>query len=285
MSDQAPPSAGPAVVAVNYSRDVGWAGSVVLEVQRDGASTLATTFNDDGTPEIGLWRATVPSKKLDALVGSLRASGYRELPADATIPPGTKMVSLGERVAGAALPVMRGFPSPPPAALAPVLAAIDALRADLRAHPVRVVRGDVTLSTARVTRGGELVATVGLMNVGSAPLTIGNPLAPAATGWNGVRLAFAAEGRSASEQQRDLGSGDVRADAGVPRTPTVALAPGQSLRFEIHAALDLPAESYAVRVEYHGMAPGEGDPQLVGGVLWLPAGTLTIERKPWWRFW
>ncbi len=285
MTDGASSAASPETVAVNVSRDVGWNGSVSFEFQRNGDSTVLSTFNDDGQPDIGVWRGPVPVAELDGLLGRMRSSGYEHLPAPAAVPPGTKMISLGERRAGAQLPVMRAFASPPPAALAPVLAAVDALRRELRAHPLRVLRGAVTLETARIVRGKEVDLALTLTNAGTAPLTAGNPLSLLGGDWNGLRLMFARSGGGGSDQPRDLRASDLRAGPEAPRTPTVALPPGQSLRIEIRAPVDVAPGTYAVRLEYHGMVPPESDPHLVAGVLSLPAGTVVIEPAPWWRFW
>jgi hypothetical protein len=273
------------VAAINFSRDVGWGGTLALEIQRAGESTVFATFNDDGSPEIGVWRAPVPAATFDALLALLHASGYDRAPPPAPAPPGTKMISLGERRGSDAMPALRAFAAPAPAALAPVIGALQAIRRDLRAHPVRVVRGQAVVRGAAIARGDELVIAASLSNAGSSPLTLGNPLA-IARGWNGLRLAFTPSPASGGEQQRDLTAVDLHADANTPRTSTVALAPGQTLRFEVRAKIDLPAKAYAVRLEYHGMAPGDGgDPHLVNGVLFLPAGALAIERKAWWKVW
>jgi hypothetical protein len=190
------------------------------------------------------------------------------------------MVSFGERLPGQDVPTMRSFASVP-AALSPVVVALDELRRQLRAHPSRVLRGRAAWQIGEVSRGEE--ATLGLMltNVGNSPLDLSNPIASRG-GWSGMRLVFGRAGAT-GEQQRDLPAADLRPAEGTPRTPMLTLAPGQSIRFDARMKADLPSGKYSVRVEYHSLTNPDDDAQFVGGVLSLDAGPVTVKRGAWWR--
>jgi hypothetical protein len=51
------------IVAINYSRDVGWAGALTAEICRSEPSTALVTFNYDHRPEIGVYRVLLPAEK------------------------------------------------------------------------------------------------------------------------------------------------------------------------------------------------------------------------------
>lgn len=277
------PAATAAAIAVNYSRDIGWAGTLAIEVQRVGESTVFQTFNDDGTPEIGLWRSPVTAAKFDQLLAQLYASGYERLRAPATVSPGTKLVSVGVRFPGQALPTMRSFPSLPEP-LAPVVAFLEGLRSEIRAHPIRALRGRASWKSRSIARSQDAVLGVTLTNVGTSGFDLANPLAGTGGSWNGLRLVFK-KGQGGDEQQQDLTAADLRLPPNADRAPVVSLAPGQSLRFEVCRRIDLPAGQHAVRFEYHSMSNRDGDTQFVGGVLWIDPGEITVGADPWWKIW
>ena len=218
-------------VAINFSREVGWSGSEGLELTRDGISTLDLSFNYDGRPEIGTWQAALPPERFDAAWALLRVSGYEKVPGPSTIQPGMKMLHLGVRRRQDQLPRMRGWLEPPPE-IVPTLAALDAAMAELRKHPLRVLRGQASLASARVKRGHEAVLSVRLTNVGSEVVTISNPLVgdPGSPGdWSGVRLAFADPRGEESDEQLDISTADVRLSPST-REPTLHLATGSEPR-------------------------------------------------------
>jgi hypothetical protein len=289
MVQRAPrPRPAGATVAVNYGRDIGWSGSFALEVQRDGESSLFTTFND-GTPEVGSWRAPVPRQTFDELVARLHASGYDHLPTDAAdVPPGTKILTVGERLEGEPSPVVYPFVAVPPA-LVPVLAVLDDIKKQVRAHPVRVLRGSAAWSNGDVSHGAEAVVDVTLSNVGDEPLAMSNPLHDFATprsdrgGWSGLRLVFQAKGEG--EKQYDLVAADIHPSPDAVRGETCTLKPGESLRFEVRKKLDLRRGQYESRLEYTNMITLDDDPTFVGGTLWLEPGPLAAQGGPWWKVW
>ncbi len=273
-------------VAINLSRDVGWSGSEMMELARDAASSLDLSFNYDGHPEIGVWKATLPRERFAAAWAALRTSGYETLPGPSTIAPGTKQLFLGVRGPKEAAPQMRGFPmKPPPPELVPVLATLDAAIGELRKHPLRVLRGQAALVSPRVERGHEAVLSLRLTNAGTEPLTMGNPLVgdPGAPGaWSGIRLVLVDVRGRQEQQQINVTPADLHSSSA--RTPTVTLAPGASLDLEIRRKIDVASGTHQVRVEYHNLIGESAEPRVVRGTLWLDAGQIKIDR-PWWKFW
>jgi hypothetical protein len=268
-------------VAINFSQDVGWSGTVAMEVQQAGDSTCFTTYNHDGRPEIGVWQHPVAKERFAQLLALLKQSGYERIPTPSVVPPGTRAIVVGERKAGQAVPSIRTFPTLPPA-LAPVAALIETIRSELQAYPLRVLRGEATLKAGSVGRGGALVMELKLTNVGGKALSFSNPLSPT-EGWNGLRLVLH-PASGAEERQVDLSSADVSA-GGQSRSPVLSLGPGQTVRFELHPKLDVPAGKYPARFEYHSMATPSDDAQFVGGTLAIPVGDITVKRAAWWKIW
>ncbi len=282
-----PRPAGGATVAVNYGRNIGWAGQSEIEVQRDGDSSALTTFND-GTPEIGWWRASVSRMAFDDLVARLHASGYERLASSATLPPGTMVVTLGERLENEKAPILYPFVRMPPA-LAPVVASLELIAKEVRSHPLRVLRGSA--EWGGVARDGEAAVVVTLANAGTEPFPMSNPLHDfdhprgKGQGWNGLRLVLKMDG-GGDEKQYDLTAADVRPPPGAVRTETLLMKPGESLRFEVHKKAGLRAgRRYQSRVEYASVATRADDPSLVQGVLWMDPGPLSVPAGPWWKGW
>jgi hypothetical protein len=269
-----------AVIAINYSRGVGWSGTEALELVRKGESTMLLTFNHEGPAQIGVWKHALPETRFDQVLARLRASGYEKLPAPAAVPPGTSVVSIGERRTNETMPKMRGF-APLPPALADVTRAFAEVIAELRAHPARVLSGRAHVKASELKRGEPLAVEVTLTNAGTQPLELSNPLHDPG-GWNGLRVVISPAG--ADEVQVDVRAADIRAPESAPRTPTAALPPGASLSFEVRAAVSAPPGKHRARLEIHSVNTKEGDPQFVGGTLALDLGTLTVRRGPWWRF-
>lgn len=272
-------------VAINFSRDVGWSGSEGLELIRDGSSTLDLSFNYDGRPEIGTWQAALPPERFDAAWALLRIAGYKTLPGPSTVEPGTKLLSIGVRGREDQLPWIRGFSIVPPPELVPTVAALDAAMAELRKHPLRVLRGQASLGSPRVKKGRRAALSVRLTNVGSQVLTISNPLVgdPGASGdWSGLRLTFKDPCGKEGDENLDVSTVDVRSSQST-REPTLHLAPGAGVDLEIRQSLDVPSGTYQFRVEYHNMIGDSSDSSVVPGTLWLDAGLVRID--PWWMFW
>ena len=287
-SNQPPPSSTAATspaeppVAVHYSRGVGWSGTVALEIQKSEPSSLFRDFNDDGRPEIGLWQGVLPVERFDALVQSLRASGYDRAPgAPAAYPPGTKVLAIGEREAIAQYPRLFTFLSPP-AELGPTLALIDELAGELRAHPRRVLRASAAFASPErgVRRGERALIELTLSNAGSEAFELSNPLHGSGE-WNGLRLTFAQPDRD--DRSIDLTAADVEGPSGA-RGAALTLAPGAAVHYALRARLDLPSGEYTATLAYHSLLEGAG-PSALGGTLVLPLGSVSLHRDGWWKIW
>lgn len=270
-------------VAINFSRAAGWSGSESLELQRDGVSTFDLTFNYDGGSEIGTWQAALPATRFVHVLAPLRSSGYETLPSPSQVAPGAKLLSIGVRNAGEKAPRMRGFPQkPPPAALVPVVAALEAAIADVRRHPLRVLHGTVALRTSRVTKGAPLTVALTLSSAGTQALLTGDPRSTDPHGGSGVRLVFVSPGHE--DRGIELTAADIRSPM-KGSGPTARLDRGQKLELELHAKTSAPAGSYRLRVEYHSLVADDDQPELVTGTLWLDAGEVTVESGSWWKIW
>jgi hypothetical protein len=268
-------------VALHYAREVGWSGAVTLELVRGGASTLVTSFNHDGRPEIGCWQGPLPEGHFATALASMRAVNYQQLDGPHVLRPGAKRVSLGERASLDEVPRLRSL-EPDLSALAAVNEAMEAAMSELRAHPLRVVEGKVTVPETRVERGRAFAFTVALTNIGRAPLDLSSPRGQEAGAWSGLRLAFR-NGRE-DERQVNLTPADLEPEE-VEATATITLAPGQTLELRVCTEIDVPRGQYDLRVEYHGLGEGAGGPSLVAGSLWLPIGPVEVVRGGWRKLW
>jgi hypothetical protein len=273
-------------VAINLSRGVGWSGSELVELVRDGESSMDLTLNYDGRPEIGTWQATLPREHFEAAWSALRVSGYQKVPEPSMIQPGMQLLDIGVRGPQDRLPRTHSFwQDPVPPELVRTLAALDVAMAELRKHPLRVLRGKASLGSPRVKKGHQADLSVRLTNVGSQMLTISNPLVgdPGAPGdWSGLRLTFKDPRGKEGDENLDVSTADVRSSPST-RAPTLRLAPGDSLDLEIRQNVDVPSGTYQLRVEYHDMIGESRDPSVVRGTLRLDAGRIKID--PWWKFW
>jgi hypothetical protein len=268
-------------VAINFSRDVGWSGNEVMELSRDAVSSLDLSFNYDSRPEIGAWQAMLPRERFDAAWAALRASGYETLPGPTTIAPGTKLLSVGVRGPKEALPRMRGFPmKPPPPELVTAVQALEAAMAELRKHPLRVLRGQATLSASHIKRGEALAIHLKLTNAGTHSLTTANPLANDSSAWSGIRLVL--KDARGNERQIDVTPADLRSPV-TSRDVLALLTPGASLDIDVKTKVDVPTGVHSVRVEVHSLVGDSPDPRFVGGTLWLETGNVTIDRGAWWK--
>lgn len=278
----APGSTDHGVVSLHYSREVGWSGSIAAEIVPKGDSTVITTHNHDGRPELGQYRTDLGEPRFLGLMSALQRSGYDRLPAAGDLRPGAKTTSLGLRRHGEPHPSLRTFETIPPT-LGPVMREIEATVEELRKHPARVLRGTAAWSTTRLVRGAPAVLVLTLTNVGREPLMTGNPLLPGRD-WNGLRVVFLRPG-TGDEKQVDLTAREVRAPKAADTRPVLTLDPGQALRLELQVRPDMSSGRYRTRLEVHDVGRAEPNPARVGGTLALDAGEVTLGRGAWWKFW
>jgi hypothetical protein len=266
----------PDVVAINYSRDVGWAGALTIELCREEPSTLEVTFSHDGKSEIGVWQQKLPRSDFAQALNLVQRSGYATIAGPAEVSPEARFVSIGERTAGAKLPSLRAFEL---AALPPVVGALGAeierLAAPLRAHPLRVIHAAAAWAKPAFEAGEPLAIEMVMGNSGRAPLEMGNPLDAMAEGWNGLRLVIRDAG--GTEQIADLTAANVRARPAASTGGTATLDPGMGLPFRIRKKVYLTPGRYAGRVEYHGLVDNPQNRQRVTGALWLDLGPFEIR--------
>jgi len=266
------------VVAINYSRDVGWAGSLIAEICRDDPSTVDLTFNYDGGVEIGVWEQRLPAATFAQALALVQRSGYRGLPSPDESPPEAKFIAVGEREQGQPLPFLRAFElmmvPPPVSALGVELEKL--VVGPIRRHPLRVIHGAAAWARPAFAAGELLEIEVVLGNSGTLPLEMGNPLDAAADGWNGMRLVMVDAG--GHELAVDLTLANLRPPAGAPTDATVTLDPGKALPFQVHKKVYLTPGRYSGRLEYHGLMSNPGNRQLITGALWLDLGTVEIRR-------
>lgn len=253
------------VIAIHYRRSFDRWGSLALELVREGPSSLALSFNSDGPPEVGLWQHALDPALFGELALALHASRYHELPTPPSPYPGMTPVSLGERRASG-MPFMKSF-GPVTPELDEVMACLARVEAELRWHPVRVLRAAAGWRSAEPARGSDVELELTLTNAGAEPLERENPLKPATAGWTGLRLGYLRPNRE-QVAFTDLSPREVHPLAADPAAPTLSLAPGQSASFLVRTRL--PA---AVR-------PGRYQPVLEvrsrQDCLWLEPGPLVV---------
>jgi hypothetical protein len=271
-------------VAINFSREIGWSGSIMLELQRDGESSVTETFVD-GTPQLGTWATRFSAERFDALLSTLHASGYDKLPdVTAALRPGAKVIALGERHAGAQYPLLKVYLTTP-AELTETLRTIESLRAELHQHPQRVLRGAASwLSPAReLRRGEEIKLTLQLSNAGTQSLETGNPFRETPPSWNGLRLVLSSP--SKSDESIDLTPAHVQPNPGIERGAVINLAPDHSVEAQLHVPVDVSSGSYQLALQVHTLVESDVNQQLVTGMLSIPLGQLTVQRDKIWKVW
>ena len=264
------------IVAINYSRDVGWAGTIAAEICRDEPSTVDVTFNYDGGPEIGVWQQMLPRSSSPAPLPSSIAPGTRFFRVPTEVSPEQKFLAFGEREQGVALPIVRCFDL---GRLDPTLSAlsveVERLLAGIRMHPLRVIHGNAAWTKPAFDTSELLEIEMVMGNTGSLPLEMGNPLDVAADGWNGLRLVLVDS--SGCQHASDLTPSHIRARPGFPPDATVTLDPGTALPFRIRKKVYLSPGRYSGRIEYHGMVENPENNQLVTGSLWRDLGPVDIR--------
>jgi hypothetical protein len=266
----------PDVVAINYSRDVGWSGAIIAELCRDEPSSVDVTFNYDGGPEIGVWQQTLSPEEFGRALDLVSRSGYATLEGPSEVSPEEKFLAVGERQKGAALPTLRAFEL---RTLHPALSTLsvdlERMLASIRRHPLRVVHAGAGWTKPAFDPSELLEIEMVMGNTGRLPLEMGNPLDVAAGTWNGLRLVLI--GSSGSEQATDLSPSHIRARPGFPSEATVILDPGKAIPFRIRKKVYLPPGRYSGRIEYYGMVENRENRQLVTGSLWRDLGPVDVR--------
>jgi hypothetical protein len=274
------------VVSVFHEATVGDGGESV-EVVGIGESSLELTFNSDKVPQIGTWRHAIARSTFDHLVRTLHATGYEDLPSN--LIPGVSGDLYGEQRRGEAFPRRKGFGSLPPE-MFEVLSLLGGIRAELRAHPARVVRGEARWKSERVSQDSPLEFELVLSNIGREPFLFSNPQHGAPSEWNGLRVVLdpLEKGKQADNYgQFDLTPADVRSIAlgpsGAPKPvlpdqPTLRLEAGESLSLTGRTRVSGDEATYEARLIVGNMIssnqPEYGDS--VPGTLWLYPGRVTL---------
>jgi hypothetical protein len=266
------------IIAVNYSRDAGWAGGLMAEICSGEISTAIVTFNYDRRPEIGVYRALLPDDTFRKVVDDLRRSGYEQLPSPTEAPPEAKFVIVGVRRQDEALPVLRPFELrmlPPAVKL--LGQEIEKVVDEIRRQPSRVIEASASWTKPSFDPGEPLSVRLTLRNAGILPLALGNPLGPPATSWSGLRLFL--RDASGKEQSVDLDSSHLRPPPGAPSDPAPILAPAAGATLELKKKVYLTPGSYAGRLSYQNVIDQPDDPQFVRGEIWLELGMVSVETK------
>jgi hypothetical protein len=264
-------------IAINYSREVGWAGALIAELCAGEPSTAIVTFNYDGRPELGVYRTVLPDPSFLGALSALRRSGYERFPPPGEVPPESKFITVGERRQGEATPTLKPFDvRAVPPEVAAVGQELERVVEEVRRHPLRVLRASATWAKPSFAPDEPLAVTVTLENAGPLPIGIGNPLDPEPP-WSGLRLVVWQPG--GDEDAVDIHASHLRAPAGVSRDADALLAPGEKLAFELRKKVYLAPGAYEGRLAYQNVIDREGDPQFVRGELWLDLGRVAVERR------
>jgi hypothetical protein len=273
----------PDPIAINYSRELGWAASITALITAEPHESLVVvTYNFDGGREIGYYQAALPRDEFRRVLEAVRRSGYDRLPISTTpVPPETLYITVGEHARGETSPRMYGFVTktlPPEIALLRDELEAGAI-AEIRKHRARVVSGTAAWAKQTFAPNEPLAVRVTLANVGPLPFVIGNPLDPAPV-WNGLSLAL--RNAAGDYDYARLNGIHTRPSPGAPLSPEATLNPGDSLSFGIEKKVYLPPATYDGFLEYRNTIMRDGDPQFVFGDLALPLGPVIIDAPRRW---
>jgi hypothetical protein len=271
-------TAGAPPEAINYSREVGWAGVVMAEFSRQGPSFVLVTFNHDGRPQIGRYRSALSAEQFGRALADVRASGYQQIDPGGPFSPEAKFVIIGERGVAQPLPQVRAFdirrlPDP----IVTLTGRLDALVATIAAHPERVIEGQATWAAASFSPHQPILMQVALKNVGTLPLTLPTPLGFGRDEWTGLRLSITDGAPDGDDQMVDLTGAQVGPAPGGAADRQVTLDPGHTLRFIITKRVFLTPGTYTAELSLTIFPPAAADPQTIGGELLLALAPLEIR--------
>ena len=266
------------IIAVNYSRDAGWAGELTVEICRGAPSTAIVTFNYDLRPEIGVYRISLSDDIFRKVIADLQHSGYDRLPIPTEVPPEAKFVVVGERRQDEALPILRPFDirTVPPAVVA-LGQEIEKVAEEIRRHPSRVIQGSASWTQPVFDPRQPLGVRLSLRNAGVLPLTLGNPIGAPMASWSGLRLLL--RDAVGKEQSVDLDPGHLQAPPETPRDPAPIVAPGAVMTMTVKKKVYLVPGRYLGRLSYYNVIDRPDDPQFVRGELCLDLGGVIVRPK------
>ena len=264
-------------------------GQERVEVVADGESSLTLTWSDDDVPEIGIWRHVLAPGTFNHLVRTLHATNYESLPAG--LVPGFGGEVYGERRKAETSPRSKAF-GRLPAEMFEVLSLLSGIRAELGAHPERVVRGEARWLGEHGGDDGTLELELRLSNIGREPLLFSNPQHGPRSGWNGLRVFLEAleQGKQADNYgQFDLTPANVQRvslGSGAERRPVASdpaalrLEPGEGLWLTGRIRVSGDAGAYSTRLMVCNMI-SSGDSEYassVPGTLWLRPGRVNVAE-------
>jgi hypothetical protein len=270
---------------VSYTLDLP-EGQVLVLVYPGGESAVTTTGLLGEMVEIGHYRTRLGPDRCQAVRDILRTSGYDQLPPPEPQLPDTGFMSVGEGVAGQA-PTMRGFPlHDVPAALRPVMAELELVIEEIRAHPHHVIGGVGRWTPAEVQAGQVIAFELELTNRGPAPAELLNPAWPA--GYEQAPMILSV-GRDLPPDQfneeRDLDQVQLspqdlsvrRADGSkLAAAETLTFGPGESLYLSAAKKVYLAPGRFRGTVTLRAAGGKIDEAQLVKGVLHVKLGPLVV---------
>jgi hypothetical protein len=264
-------------VAINYSRDAGWTGSVIAELCRGQPSTIQVTFNYDRRPEIGLYRGALSDDVFARLLAGVQGSGYQQLFKPGVHSPGTKFIVLGERQAGEAMPKLLSFElNDLPPAVSAVAQEIETVIAELRRNRTRVIEASAAWIKPVFDPNEVLALQVALRNIGTAPLSLSNPLGAPAGTWCGLRL-FVSDQRG-EEQCLELQASHLRGPRGGSAESSLALPPAASLSFVVRKKVFLSPGQYECAFSYRNVIAEQDNGDFVEGEISMAIAPLIVQQ-------
>jgi hypothetical protein len=262
-------------ISIHYSRDVGWAGSLIVELCKAEPSHVLVTFNYDQRPEIGVYQAPLAEGVFAQVLAEVQRSGYPSLAPPGPFPPESKFVVVGERLEGAESPAIHAFDVRAlPPGIASIQAHVERVVDGIRRHRSRVVEGKAAWTKPAFDTVEPIAARVTLKNTGALPMTLANPLS---AGREAGLMLVLADAAGATESV-ELDVAQLRGSPGL-QDGLVTLAPGDALAFALTKKVYLRPGDYMARLSYRSLVDVQGDPQFVGGELWLEVGRFRVQHR------